>query len=420
MATRGLEARVEELAVVTEVATAMLSPLDLQGVLRVAVEKVSRALGAHFGAITLVDREQGAIEIAAVYNLAPDYPERVRRTAPLKADRSSPSGRIVMTRQPYAVSDVAVDPVFAPWRELAAEEGFRSFIGVPLIVGTQAIGTLNQYLAEPHEFQPQEVHLLETVSQQVCLAIERAHIYEQLKQQAELAATANDRKSRFLAAVSHELRTPMTAIVGFSDLLLREIPGPLNEAQQRHLRLLSSSAQHLMLLLNDVLDVAKIEAGKMDVWMEKVDAERIVAETLDMMGPVAEAKGLRLEWQAPEQPLTVRCDPQKCKQILVNLVSNAIKFTSRGGIRVYGYRDTAAPHVAEIRVADSGIGIRSEDLPLLFQDFLQFGVSQGTGERGSGLGLSLSRELARLMGGDIAVQSVFGSGSTFALKLEAA
>jgi signal transduction histidine kinase len=311
---------------------------------------------------------------------------------------------------------VGTDPLFAPWRQLAEEEGFRSFISVPLVVGADAIGTLNQYLAEPHEFSAAEINMLTGVCRLVCVAIERAHLYEALKKQHETAQQVSEKKSRFLAAVSHELRAPMTAIVGFTDLLLKQIPGPLNDDQRRQLRLLASSAQHLLLLIADVLDVSKIEAGRMECVLARVDTARVVGEALDMMGPLAEAKGLTLEWQPPAPPIALSCDAQRCKQVLVNLLSNAIKFTTRGRIRVEARR---AARQARISVSDTGIGVKTEDLPLLFEEFQQVGTPLASVFRGSGLGLSLSRELARLMGGDIEVQSVFGQGSTFTLVLEA-
>ncbi len=419
MAERGLRKRFEELSVVAEVATAMLSPLDLQQVLDIAVRQASRSLEAKFGSITLLSADRSVLEFKAVYNLAADYVERIGRTAAIRADSSTPAGRAVETREPYAVADVLIDPLFAPWKHVAEQEGYRSIICVPLIVGAEAVGTLNLYMPQPRTFSAREIRLLAVVSQQVCLAIERAHLYEQLKRQHDVVRTASERKSRFLASLSHELRSPMTAILGFAEVLSKQIPGPLNAAQQRQLRLLSSSAQHLLLLINDVLDVAKIEAGRMDFRIEAVDAARVVGETLDMMAPLAEAKGLTLEWQAPQEPLRLRCDRQKCKQILVNLVSNAIKFTTRGSVTVYGHRDTLRPQRAQIRVADTGVGLRTEDLPLLFQDFQQVGAAGAGVLRGAGLGLSLSRELARRMGGDIEVESAYGRGSTFTLNLEA-
>ena len=419
MAQRDLRRRFEELSVVAEVASAMLSPLDLDQVLNIAVEKVSRALGARFGSILLLSPDKTILDFAAVYNLTPEYVEAIRRTAPIPADRSSVAGRALQARQPYAVTDVSTCPLFARWRQVAEQEGYRSLICVPLIVGAEAIGTLNLYMTEPHEFHPGEVRLLTVTCQQVCLAIERAHLYEQLKRQHGLERTSSERKSQFLAAMSHELRAPMTAILGFADVLLKQLAGPLNERQKRHLRLISSSAQHLMLLINDALDLAKIEAGKMDWRTEQVDATAIVMEVMEMMSPLAEAKGLTLKWQKPAEPLTLCCDSQKCKQILVNLVSNAIKFTSRGGVKIFGHRDPAQPNVARIRVSDTGVGVLPEDLRLLFQEFQQLDSPYSEPSSGSGLGLSISRKLARLMGGDIEVESSYGKGSTFTLKLEA-
>ncbi|MBI3666696.1 MAG: GAF domain-containing sensor histidine kinase [Acidobacteria bacterium] len=403
---------------VAEVASAMLLPLELQQVLNIAVEKVSTNLGAAFGSIALLSPDRRTLQIKAVYNLAPDYAERINRTAPIPADNSSIAGRAVEARRPCAVSDVMTDPIFTPWREVAGQEGYRSLICAPLIVGADAVGTLNQYLAEPHHFSSHEVRLLTVVSQQVCLAIERAHLYEELKRQTELARSASERKSRFCADMSNELRTPLTAIIGFAELLL-EHSGPLDDVQARQVRMILSSAQHLSLLLNDALDLSRIEAGKMECAVERVDAGQVVLEAMRMMTPLAEAKGLQLEWEGPEKPLVLRCDRQKCKQILVNLISNAVKFTARGGIRVRGGRNPADPKMGLISVADTGIGIRPEDLPRLFQEFQQLETPLGENDRGSGLGLSLSRRMARLMGGDIEVESRYRQGSTFTLKLEA-
>lgn len=408
MAKPELEQRFEELSVVAEVSSAMLSPLELDQVLRIAVEKVSRALGAHSGSITLLSADGSTMEFAAVYNLVPEYAEQIQRAAPLSA-ASSPSGRAVLTRQPYVVADTRSDPLFAPWRELAEAAGYRSMICVPLPVAGQPIGTLNQYLAEPHQFSEREVRLLTVVAQQVSLAVERARLYQQER-------SGYERKCEFLTAMSHELRAPLTAILGFTEVLLTQVAGPLNEQQQRSIRILSSSAQHLMMLINDVLDTARLEAGKLECAIERVDLSAVIAEVLSMMQPLAQAKRLALEWQRSGQPLAARADRQKCKQILVNLVSNAIKFTPRGEVRISGSQDA---NRARISVCDTGIGVRPEDLPLLFRDFQQLRAPQPENWHGAGLGLAISRKLARRMGGDIEVESSYGRGSTFTLTLEA-
>ena len=407
---------------VADIASAMLSPLDLSQLLDVALEKASRAIGAPFGSITLLDTGKTRLEFAAVYGLSADYGERFREIGLLPADDSSPSGRAVSTGKPYWVADITRHPLCASWKHIGLGEGVRALICVPLLVGGEPAGTLNQYLAQPHRFRAHEVRLLQVVAQQISLAIERARLYGQLKQQHAAALAASEHKSRFLATMSHELRSPMTAIVGFADLLTEQIPGSLNTEQMRQVRMISASAQHIMAVLNDALDVARIEAGQIECLIEPVDAAEVIGEVTGMMAPLARAKRLELrvvsEPRAPHQPLMVRCDRQRSKQILVNLVSNAIKFTPRGRIQVSGFRDTASPHRARIAVSDTGIGLRPDQVPLLFQEFQQLPTPYQ--HLGAGLGLAISRKLARLMGGDIEVESDFGRGSTFTLELETA
>jgi signal transduction histidine kinase len=408
--------------VVADIASAMLSPLDLSQLLDVALEKASRAIGAPFGSITLLDTGKTRLEFAAVYGLSADYGERFREIGLLPADDSSPSGRAVSTGKPYWVADITRHPLCASWKHIGLGEGVRALICVPLLVGGEPAGTLNQYLAQPHRFRAHEVRLLQVVAQQISLAIERARLYGQLKQQHAAALAASEHKSRFLATMSHELRSPMTAIVGFADLLTEQIPGSLNTEQMRQVRMISASAQHIMAVLNDALDVARIEAGQIECLIEPVDAAEVIGEVTGMMAPLARAKRLELrvvsEPRAPHQPLMVRCDRQRSKQILVNLVSNAIKFTPRGRIQVSGFRDTASPHRARIAVSDTGIGLRPDQVPLLFQEFQQLPTPYQ--HLGAGQGLAISLKLARLMGGDIEVESDLGRGSTFTLKLETA
>jgi hypothetical protein len=193
----------------------------------------------------------------------------------------------------------------------------------------------------------------------------------------------------------------------------------------REVRMISASAQHIVAVLNDALDVARIEAGQLECLIEPVDATAVISEVTEMMAPLARAKRLDLaivrephELREPAEPLMVRCDRRRSKQILVNLVSNAIKFTAQGHIQVSGYRDRSTPHGARIAVSDTGIGLRPEQVLLLFQEFQQMPTPYQ--ELGTGLGLAISRKLARLMGGDIEVASDYGHGSTFTLKLETA
>jgi signal transduction histidine kinase len=403
---------------VADIASAMLSPLELSQVLNVALEKTSRAMSAPFGSITLLSSDKTRLEFAAVYGLSADYGERFRKIGLLPADASSPSGRAVSTGKPYWVADITRHPLCASWKHISLGEGARALISVPLMLGGEPAGTLNQYLAEPHRFRAHEVRLLQVVAQQVSLAIERARLYDRLKQQHTAALAASEHKSRFLATMTHELRSPMTAIVGFADLLGAQIAGSMNGEQMRQVRMISASAQHIMAVLNDALDVARVEAGQLECLIEPVDACEVISEVTDMLAPLARAKRLALEIHEPPGPLMVRCDRQRSKQILVNLVSNAIKFTAHGHIQVSGFRDAAVPHRARIAVSDTGMGLRPDQVPLLFQEFQQLPTPYQN--LGTGLGLAISRKLARLMGGDIEVESAYGRGSTFTLELETA
>ena len=398
-----------------DIASAMLSPLGLSQVLNVALEKSSRAMGAPFGSITLLSSDQTRLEFAAVYGLSPDYGERFREIGLLPADGTSPSGRAVSTGKPYWVADISRHPLCAAWKHISLGEGVRALICVPLEAGGEPAGTLNQYMAAPHRFREHQVRLLQVVAQQVSLAIERGRLYDRLKEERDATLAASEHKSRFMATMSHELRSPMTAIVGFADLLGKQIPGSLNAAQARQIHMISASAQHIMAVLNDALDVARIEAGQIECLIEPVDAGAVMGEVTEMMSPLARAKRLELGMREPREPLMVRCDRQRSKQILVNLISNAIKFTAQGHIEVSGCRDAAVPQNARIAVADTGIGLRADQVPLLFQEFQQ--LPSPCRHLGTGLGLAISRKLARLMGGDIEVESDYGHGSTFTLKL---
>ncbi len=230
-------------------------------------------------------------------------------------------------------------------------------------------------------------------------------------------ARANEAKDRFLASMSHELRTPLNAIIGFTGILLMQLPGPLNSEQDKQLSAVQTSGRHLLSLINDLLDLAKIEAGKVELTLEPCVCQAVVEEVMASQRPLAHAKGLRLDVEMPGADLVVRTDRRALSQILMNLASNAIKFTEHGGVRIaVTCRGSAAGRTVEIAVRDSGIGIRPEDGERLFAAFAQ--VDAGRRHEGTGLGLHLSRKLAELLGGRVEFASEFGKGSTFTLLLE--
>jgi protein-histidine pros-kinase len=223
-------------------------------------------------------------------------------------------------------------------------------------------------------------------------------------------------KDRFLASMSHELRTPLNAIIGFTGTLLMRLPGPLTADQDHQLQTVRTSARHLLSLINDLLDLARIESGNVDLEIESVACQLILNEVITALRPLAEAKGLTFELSMPAQDVVVRTDRRALSQILINLTNNAIKFTEGGLVRLEIAGPAADASAIEIRVIDTGMGIKPEDQEKLFKAFTQLTAATGRYD-GTGLGLHLSQELARLLGGSIGFTSEFGHGSTFILSL---
>jgi len=229
---------------------------------------------------------------------------------------------------------------------------------------------------------------------------------------------ASRAKDRFLASMSHELRTPLNAIIGFTGTLLMRLPGPLVPEQERQLQLVQSSARHLLRLINDILDLAKIESGHVDMSVEPVDVQEVVDEVALSMRAAAETKGLRLEIVTPAHGISLTSNRRFMRQILINLVSNAVKYTDQGWVRVeLSRRHADGGSLMNLTVRDSGIGISQDDQNKLFSAFEQLDASEARRAGGVGLGLYLSHRLAELLGGNLRVASAPGQGSSFSLEL---
>jgi len=228
------------------------------------------------------------------------------------------------------------------------------------------------------------------------------------------AQEADRIKSAFLATMSHELRTPLNSIIGFTGLILRERVGPLNEEQKKQLNMVHSSAQHLLALINDVLDISKIEAGQLTLVQEAVDLRKIIEKVAQSTLPLADSKGLEMGIEIVPELSSIPGDARRIEQILLNLLSNAIKFTEKGSVKIVCTLDDA--HVL-VKVIDTGIGIKYEDLGKVFETFRQIDSGISRKYEGTGLGLSISKRLAELMGGKLWVESVWEEGSTFSLSL---
>ncbi|MBK9710082.1 MAG: PAS domain S-box protein [Kouleothrix sp.] len=294
-----------------------------------------------------------------------------------------------------------------------------SLLIVPLRSRDRILGTLSLARSRPAlPYTHDDQVFLEDMAARAGLAIENARLFVDLRSAREAAERASRAKSDFLANMSHELRTPLNAVIGFTSMLLMKLPGPLTADQTKQLTIVHTNAQHLLALISDLLDLTKIEAGKLEVQLQPVVCQDVLGEVAASLRPLAAQKGLHFTLDAPAEPVVLRTDQRALSQIVINLVNNAIKFTDQGEVRVTLAREPVDGRPCTvIRVVDTGIGITPEDHARLFQAFERGGDADVRRREGTGLGLRLSLQLAQLLGGQIVVQSTHGLGSTFTLLL---
>jgi signal transduction histidine kinase len=258
------------------------------------------------------------------------------------------------------------------------------------------------------------IEVLKTFATQSALAIQNARLFLEIADKSRQLEAASRHKSEFLANMSHELRTPLNAIIGFSEVLNERMFGELNEKQQEYLKDIHASGQHLLSLINDILDLSKIEAGRMELELTDFDLPMAIDNAMTLVRERASRRGVTLKLTVGVRVGSIRGDERKMKQVLLNLLSNAIKFTpERGRVEVSAVQDDEA---IEVSVSDTGVGIAPEDFEAVFEEFRQVGASAAKQE-GTGLGLALSRKFIELHGGKIWVKSQLGSGSTFTFTL---
>lgn len=300
-------------------------------------------------------------------------------------------------------------------RELIASEGWSSTMVVPLRKGEQHLGVLNFYLMDEHRtFSDEEKELALLFAAQAAVALENAHLFEVLEDRAVELAQANQLRSEFLARVSHELRTPMNSIINFSEMLLQKIYGDITDRQADRIERILRNGRNLLALIDDLLDISKIDAGRMELSIESLNIRDEVMNILTTTENQATRRGLYLRYDVDGGLPLIRADQKRLRQILVNLLGNAIKFTKQGGItlRSTAYTDHGMNYVLT-SVADTGIGIRKEDQAIIFDEFRQADGSITREYGGTGLGLAITKKLVEMMGGRIWIESEVGVGSTF-------
>ncbi len=411
--TQDLTRSVEELRALGEVGQAVSSTLDVETVLTTIVSRAVHLSGTDGGSIYEYDEAAEEFTLRATHNLADDYVEQ-RRGIRLRRGEGV-TGRMALARGPVQVPDITASGAYdSRLREVLLRSGARAVLAVPLLREGHLIGGLVVNRNRPGEFPPDVVELLQTFAIQSALAIQNARLFREIADKSQQLEVASRHKSEFLANMSHELRTPLNAIIGFSEVLAEKMFGDVNAKQAEYLQDILESGRHLLSLINDILDLSKIEAGHMELEPADFDLPSAIDNALILVRERATRRGITLGSTIDERLGMVRGDERKVKQILLNLLSNALKFTPEGG-RI-DVRAGRHDEVAEVSVADTGIGIAPADQEAVFEEFRQVGAAERKAE-GTGLGLALTRKFVELHGGKILVQSEIGHGSTFTFTL---
>jgi signal transduction histidine kinase len=305
-------------------------------------------------------------------------------------------------------------PVAPQVHPIMVRLGYRALLAVPLLFEDRITGGLVVWRGEAGHFSREVVSLLETFATQSVMAIQNARLFRDIEDKSRQLEVASQHKSEFLANMSHELRTPLNAIIGFSEVLAARMFGAVNAKQAEYLQDILESGQHLLSLINDILDLSKIEAGRMELEAADFDLPSAIENALILVRERASRRGITLASTVDEHLGLIRGDERKVKQVLLNLLSNALKFTPEGG-RI-DVRAALRDGRAEVSVADTGVGIAPEDQEAVFEEFRQVGTADKKVE-GTGLGLALSRKFVELHGGRLWVESERGRGATFTFTL---
>ena len=337
---------------------------------------------------------------------------------PMPVDADRLHARAARERAPLNIEDTETDPrVPEAGRAAARARGYRSRLMVPMLLHDEPAGTIAVSRAEPGGFTDEELALLQTFAAQAVIAIENARLFKELQARTAQLQVASRHKDEFLANMSHELRTPLNSIIGFSEALPERMFGDVNPKQEEYLNDVLASARHLLSLINDILDLSKIEAGKMGLELSDFDVPTAIDNALTLMRERAARRAQVLESAIDPGIGTLRGDERKVRQVLLNLLSSAVKFTPEGGRITVGAR--LSDGAAAIPVTDTGVGIAPEHQALVFEEFRQV-AQPDTKAEGTGLGLALCRKFVELHGGRIWLTSALGEGSTFTLTLPAA
>jgi signal transduction histidine kinase len=391
------------------------SIFDLQTVLQTLVESASRLCDADKGTITR--KRGGAFYRTETYGFSPEFIEYVK-DIPIEPERGTAQGRALLESEIVHIPDVLNDPEYT-WAKAQELGKYRTALAVPMLREGVPIGVLALARTQMRPFTGREIELVSTFADQAAIAIENVRLFDEIQDKNRQLQQANEYKSQFISSVSHELRTPLNSIIGLTDMLVMNAMRFGMEKAMEPLQRVRRAGTHLLGLINQVLDLSKIEAGKLELNPQAVQLAPLIDEMTGTARQLAEQNKNHLVVETQENLGALTVDPMRLRQILLNLLSNACKFTKEGEVKLQARKVADGRDWIELSVFDTGIGMTSEQQAKLFQEFSQAGSSIARQYGGTGLGLAITRKLARMMGGDVTVASEPGKGSVFTVRLPA-
>ena len=409
--TRDLKRSIEELQALGDVAQAVNSTLNLEQVLATIVAKAAELSEAEAGAVYVVGQESRQFHLRAIYGISDALIKAIERQG--IGGGETPLGQAADRREPLQIADLRDEAAFA-LHDATLEADYRAILIVPLLREDQVLGALVVRRKEPGLFPQYTVDLLQTFAAQSVFAIQNARLFGELEEKSRELEVASRHKSQFLANMSHELRTPLNSVLGFSEMLADGIYGALPERASAALGKIQANGRHLLNLINDVLDLSKIEAGQLTLSPNDYVMGQIVQSVVASTETQARTKGISLVAAIADGLPVGFGDERRLTQVLLNLMSNAVKFTDQGSVTIAA---SSSHGMFEVSVRDTGPGIATGEHARIFEEFQQVDNSSTREKGGTGLGLAIAKRIVELHGGRISVESAPGAGSTFRVAL---